>query len=296
MTVAVLILIACVQTVTAPALQPAALVDDVRKLEAANSNEDRFDALTALLRARKIAFEVQPFTIDKAIGKEPRTAGRNVIASFGDGPDEIVVGAHYDATRLADGSLSLGAVDNAASSIILIRLAESLVGEKLPVRVKVIWFDMEELGLIGSREYLKQRGQSRTVAMLNFDINAYGDTILFGPSEREDNAALRRSLLKVCAEQDIGCLRFAQMPPGDDRSFVAAGVPTLSIGMLPAVEAHQLWLMMNGGPDAGLAQGTAPEIMRTIHTPADTSSKVNGEAMDRGVRFVRALVGEIVRR
>jgi hypothetical protein len=296
MIVTFLILLASLQTPTAPVVQPAALVDDVRKLESARSNEERFDALTALLRARNVAFEVQPFTIEKAIGKEPRTAGRNVIASFGEGPDEIVVGAHYDATRLADGSLSRGAVDNAASSVILVRLAEALVGEKLSLRVKVIWFDMEELGLIGSREYVKQRGNARTVAMLNFDINAYGDTILFGPSEREDNAALRRSLLKACAEQDIGCLRFAQMPPGDDRSFVAAGVPTLSIGMLPAVEAHQLWLLVNGGPGAGLAPGTAPEIMRTIHTPADSSSKVDGEAMARMVGFVRLLVAEILRR
>jgi hypothetical protein len=296
MTATVLILIACIQTLTAQTVQLEAIVDDVRTLESARSNEERFDALTALLRARKVAFEVQPFTIEKAIGKEPRTAGRNVIASFGDGPDELVVGAHYDATRLSDGSLSRGAVDNAASSIILVKLAESLVGQQLSVRVKVIWFDMEELGLIGSREYLKQRGNARTVAMLNYDINAYGDTILFGPSERDDNAALRRSLLKVCAEQDIGCIRFAEMPPGDDRSFIAAGVPTLSVGMLPALEAHQLWLMVNGGPHAGLAPGTAPDIMRTIHTPADSSSKIDGEAMARALRFVRGLVAEIVRR
>jgi len=32
----------------------------------------------------------------------------------------IVVGAHYDAVRLSDGTLSRGAVDNAASSVILV--------------------------------------------------------------------------------------------------------------------------------------------------------------------------------
>ena len=39
---------------------------------------------------------------------------------------KIVVGAHYDAARLADGTLSKGAVDNAASAVILVRLAETL--------------------------------------------------------------------------------------------------------------------------------------------------------------------------
>ena len=289
MTAAGTLVMAFLQTLATPAVQPETLVDDVRKLESADSNEARFDALTAILRARNIAFEVQPFTIEKAMGKEPRTEGRNVVASFGTCPEELVVGAHFDAARLADGSLSRGAVDNAASSIILVRLAEALAAEKLPLRVRVVWFDMEELGLIGSRQYVKQGG-ARIVGMLNFDINAYGDTILFGPSEREDNLALRRSLLQTCAAQDIGCVRFAQMPPGDDRSFVAAGIPALSIGMLPALEAHQLWLMMNGGASSGLAQGMAPDIIKTIHTSGDTSAKVNGEAMARAVRFVRALV------
>ena len=146
-----LLVMAFLQTLAGPAVQPESLVDEVRKLESADSNEARFDALTAMLRARKVTFEVQPFTIEKAVGKEPRTEGRNVIASFGDGPDEIVV-AHFDAARLADGSLSRGAVDNAASSVILVRLAEALAAERPPVRVKVIWFDMEELGLIGSRQ------------------------------------------------------------------------------------------------------------------------------------------------
>ena len=58
--------------------------------------------------------------------------------------------------------------------------------------------------------------------MLNFDINAYGDTIMFGPAERPESAALRRAFLETCAAADIPCVGFAQMPPCDDRSFVRA--------------------------------------------------------------------------
>ena len=74
--------------------------------------------------------------------------------TIGTGTESIVVGAHYDAVRLPDGTLSRGAVDNAASSVILVRLAEALRTVDLPRQVKLIWFDMEELGLIGSRRYL----------------------------------------------------------------------------------------------------------------------------------------------
>src|SRR4029077_9505641 len=152
--------------------------------------------------------------------REPRTAGRNIVITLGAGAEEIVVGAHYDAVRLADGSLSRGAVDNAASSVMLVRLAEALTREPIGIRVRIVWFDMEELGLIGSAQYVQKHAADRIAAMLNFDINAYGNTIVFGPSERTDNAALRRALVRTCAAEDVPCVPFPQMPPGDDRSFV----------------------------------------------------------------------------
>jgi hypothetical protein len=292
----VLGLISLVQVVGSPTFRSESLVDEVRRFEAGQTNQARFEALTEMLRARGFAYDVQPFTIEKAVGKELRTEGRNVVVSFGEGLDEVVVGAHFDAARLPDGSLSRGAVDNAASSVILVRLAEALRPEKLPARVSVVWFDMEELGLIGSHRYVQSHASARIVAMLNFDINGYGDTIVFGPADREDSIGLRRALVHTCATEDISCVSFPVMPPGDDRSFVKAGIPTLSIGMLPAAEAHQLWLMLNAGTDSGLAPGTTPAILRTIHTPADTSDKVNGEAMARLLRFAQSLVRNVARR
>lgn len=276
--------------------RPAALAPDVATLASATTNEERFDALTAMLRARNLAFTVEPFTIDKPLGREPRTAARNVVVTLGEGNENIVIGAHYDAARLADGSLSKGAVDNAASTVILVRLAEALRAEKLPTRVRIVWFDMEELGLIGSNRYVQGHTSDRTVAMLNFDINAYGNTILFGPSERPDNAALRRTFVETCAAEEVDCVGFPQMPPGDDRSFVKAGVPTISIAVLPAIEVHQLWLLMNAGPNAGLAQETRPAALRTIHTAEDTPDKTDEATMARMLRFAVSLVRSVARR
>ena len=86
----------------------------------------------------------------------------------------------------------------------------------------------------------------------------------------------------------MGCI-LVQMPPGDDRSFAKAGVPAVSLAILPALEAHQLWLMMSG-PDSGLVQGKMPAIMTTLHTPADTLDKVDAAAMARQATFVLALI------
>ena len=290
-----LTLLTLLQTVAASDTKATALVDDARRLTAAATNEARFDALTALLRGRGLTFTVESFTIEKPIGREPRTEGRNVVVTIGEGAQDVVIGAHYDAARLPDGSLSRGAVDNAASSVILIRVAEALRGESLPVRVRIVWFDMEELGLIGSAQYVKQHAADRIKAMLNLDINAYGNTILYGPAERPENAAVRRTFVQTCAVEDIACVGSAQMPPGDDRSFLKAGVPTISLGIIPAVDVHQLWLMMNAGANAGLAQGVAPPIFRTIHTSEDTPDKLSEETMGRMQRFALSLVKAVGR-
>jgi Zn-dependent M28 family amino/carboxypeptidase len=281
---------------TVPQARPATLADNVASLSASTTNEARFDALTALLRARNLAFTVEPFTIEKPLRGEPRTAGRNIVLTFGAGSEDVVIGAHYDAVRLPDGSLSKGAVDNAASSVILVRLADAIKGESLPVRVRIVWFDMEELGLLGSAQYLKTHASDRITAMLNFDINGYGNTILFGPSERTDNASLRRAFVQTCAVEDAACIGLPMMPPGDDRSFIKAGIPAISTGMVGAIEAHQVWLMVNAGKEAGLAEGTAPAIMRTIHTAADTPDKVDEERMGAMLRFALTLVRSVTRR
>jgi hypothetical protein len=80
------------------------------------------------------------------------------------------------------------------------------------------------------------------------------------------------------------------MPPGDDRSFGRAKIPTLSVATLPAVEAHQLWLMLHGGANSGLAPGTVPAILQTIHTSADTLSKIDGASVARMHRLALALI------
>ena len=60
--------------------------------------------------------------------------------------------------------------------------------------------------------------------------------------------------------------------------------------------AHQLWLMLNGGPDSGLADGFVAPIMRTIHTPSDTADKLEAGGMTLAYNVVMGLVLELDRR
>jgi Zn-dependent M28 family amino/carboxypeptidase len=279
---------------------PAVLVDEMRRLSVVRDNDQRFAALTRMLDERNLPFSVESFTIDKPVGREPRTRGRNIVVSLGEGRNILVIGAHYDAARLPDGSLSQGAIDNGASSVMLVSLAEALRAERLSMQLRIVWFDMEETGHFGSRRYVESHGSDRIWGMLNFDINAYGDTLLFGapreigPRQQQNpegkDAPLRRALLHTCADELLDCVRFPEMPPSDDRSFGRAGIPTLSIAMIPAIEVLQLWLMQHGDRESGLARGSAPTAWRTIHTKEDVPEKVDGATIARMQRFALAFI------
>jgi len=275
-----------------------ALVADVRTLSAAADNDARFEALTALLKAQNLPFTVETFTVDKppaatpTAAPDPRTRGRNVVVTLGDGPDTVIVGAHYDAKWLSATALSQGAVDNGASSVMLVRTAAALKNERLGSRVRFVWFDMEESGLIGSAKYAEAHAGDRIKAMLNYDINGYGDTVLFGAPQGGADPRLRRTMLEACASERVDCLRFDSMPPGDDRSFGARKIPTLSIAILPAAEGHQLWLLQHA-KSGGLAQGFAPPIFTTIHTPGDVPDKLDGTAIATAGRLAQALIRRV---
>lgn len=283
---ALVLVLVLLQIAAPPRIDP--LLADVGRLTAATDNDQRFEALAAMLRARALPFTVEPFTLDKPVGREPRTRGRNIVLALGEGADGIVLGAHYDAARLDDGSLSRGAIDNGGSSVMLVHLAEAMRAQRLAARVTIVWFDMEELGLLGSTRYLRAHGTAGLRAMVNFDINAHGDTVLFS-APPPDASPLRRVVLETCAAESVDCVRFPQLPASDDVAFARAGVPTVSVARLPAAEAHHLWLILNPAAGAVATPASAPPILQTIHTAADVLDKVDGASLAGAQRFALAL-------
>jgi len=280
--------------VSAPAAEQlfATARADVARL-GAETNEARFEALTKLLSERKIVFEVEPFTIAPRKG-ETRTEGRNVVVTIPGREPEIIVGAHYDAARLSNGTLSRGAVDNGASVIVLVRLAEALLRARAKNRFRIVFFDMEELGLLGSAQYVQAHSDRNTLAMVNLDVNAFGDTLIYGP-RTGTNDVIFQTMHAACIDVARVCVGFPQMPPSDDISFQKSGIAAVSIATVPQAQAHQLWLLLNGGKDSGLQAGFRPQVLTTIHTTSDTSSLVQPEAMAQAYRGVLSLIGRLTR-
>lgn len=258
-------------------------IEDLGRLRQ-SSNDARFDALITILEARGIPYEVQTFANERS-GRSPRPEGRNIVMTSGSGPSDLVVGAHFDAVALP-GGFSEGMVDNGAGAIIVMRVAEALQELELNHRVRVVLFDMEEIGLLGSRHYTSTEDAARTVAMINLDVSAAGDAVLFGPSQNPGNEVVYDAAWQVCADEDFTCVEFGVYPNSDDRSFQSAGVPNISIAVMPETEAHQMWLLMNARENSGLAPDFRTHTMGTLHTPNDTLDEVEPEAMTLAYRMV----------
>ena len=285
-----LLLIPGTRAVVAAELQPGVIEDAARLNQ--SSNAARLEALQTLLRSRRINFDVQPFANDRQ-ARDSREQGQNVVITAGSGPRDLIVGAHFDAVALANGSLSEGMVDNAASVVALMRAAESLAARQLRHRVQIVFFDMEEIGLLGSRHFAESMDRARVAAMVNLDIAGYGDTVFAGPSASTGNGTVYDALARVCARDHRACVVSAAFPTSDDRSFQAAGTPNVSLAILPALEAHQMWLLMNGARESGLAADFRPGILRTIHTAEDRTSRLDATAMTLAYEMVTALILEL---
>ncbi|MNJ29172.1 Peptidase family M28 [compost metagenome] len=195
--------------------------------------------------------------------------------------------------KLSDGTLSQGVVDNAGSVVAVIEAAKALRDKPLTHRVRVLFFDQEELGLIGARKWIEAHGIADVAAVVNSDVAAYGDTLMYGQNNGAQSAFVTRAVQELCAERAMQCVGFPVYPPSDDRAFSAAGAPVVSLGFQDEIGAHQMWLAFNGGEDNGLAEGFTPRVFRLIHSPQDAVDQVEGETIAVAGAVYAALIQKL---
>ena len=255
----------------AMAQDEAALLDAVAAYEQP-TNAERLAVLTGQLDAAGLDYEIQTF--EGGARGQPMT-GSNVVVTLGEGERDLLLTAHYDAVVLQSGELADGLVDNAASTVALIEAAKVLRDRDLNHRVQIIFFDQEELGLIGASRWIEANGTDHVAAVVNSDVAAFGDALMYGENNGERSAFVLSALREECADRALTCVGFPVYPPSDDRAFIAAEVPVVSIGFQNRVGAHQMWLAFNGGENPGLAQGFVPEVFQLIHSEGDVIEAVD---------------------
>ncbi len=249
------------------------------------TQDGRLAALKAQLDAAKLPYVVEDFP-----GKRPSGPGHNVVIRTGpEAGKAILLTAHYDAVVLPDGKLVDGVVDNAASVVSMIETMQRIAGRTKHAVILLVT-DQEELGLVGAQAYVEAHGTANIAAVVNADINAYGDTLMHGLNNGAQSGGITTAVRELCAARAMSCLDFPQYPPSDDRVFSAAGVPTVSLGFLPKAEAEALKIFMVDPAAAMKAKTPMPAILGLIHTANDKIERVEPATLTAAADFFTALV------
>lgn len=261
----------------APQVDTARLTASLTAITDGADGAARRNAIVAQLNAVGVEPAIEPFG-------EGRTAGANIVVTLGRGEKTIVLGAHYD--RVREGR---GAVDNGAACAALIEIVAAVKASPLErASLLVVFFDREESGLLGSRAFFA--AGHRVDYAINVDIFAYGDSIFATRSHPE--GLLLRSLRSAgeATGLPVRDVPPARYPGSDHLTMIGAGIETLGLGL---VEADDIDLVISAVADK--TPGTAPRILRLIHTPDDTLAEVRPEQMAHGIALVENLIRRVDR-
>lgn len=258
--------------------------------------EAREQAALALIRQAGFQPVVETFQGGGVNGLPPME-GHNitfVVPGHGNCGCEIWLTAHYDAVRLENGDLVDGLVDNGGSVAAVIEAARQLRDADLYHDVRVILFDQEELGLLGSRAWLAAHGTGHAAAVVNSDVAAFGDTMMYGQNNGRQSLFVTQAVQRVCSERELQCVGYPNYPPSDDRTFSADGTPVVSLGFQTEIGAHQMWLAFNAPQgQSGLAPGFVPEVFTLIHSANDNARRVEGSTLLLAAETYAAVIREI---
>ena len=149
----------------------------------------------------------------------------------------VIVGAHYDSVYAAP--TSTGADDNASGVSVMLEVAARLSDADLPYDLQFIAFGAEEVGLEGSKYFVRTMGKAdkeRAIAMINFDSLIAGDYRYIHAGFNRKTWA-RDEMLEIIDELDLDIRMHDQpkypaglTPPGfsDYTAFNNAGIPIVA--------------------------------------------------------------------
>ncbi len=166
---------------------------------------------------------LQPFTHNGA-------TGYNVIAEWphGDADNVIMAGAHLDGVPAGP-----GINDNASgsSAVLEVALAVARADARPTKRLRFGWWGAEELGLIGSKYYAKNlgdTGRAKLDAYLNFDMVGAKGITTWGVYNQ--NAAIANTFKEYFAAKSIGTYNIAWNGSSDHSAFTPYNIPVGGIG------------------------------------------------------------------
>ncbi len=268
-------LLCCLPLVAGPSYDGAAFEKRVAAIAAGADGAARRAAITAQLDALGIPYSLEDFT---AGGR----TGVNIVASLAAPPGvekEILLGAHSDRADVGQ-----GAVDDASGDSAVIELLAAFKRAPLGAhRLSAAFFDLEELGALGSQAHVVAHRQNLPEMYLNFDVFAYGGTLWVGTVNGKSPSA--RAMRAAAALLRFPLVMGPDYPPGDDRTFVAAKVETLGVALIDGREIPGILEFFHGRRPDHL-----PRAVTILHSPNDTPDKIAGASVARALPVVERAI------
>lgn len=209
--------------------------------------------------------------------EQGNNTARNVLAKLrGTDPElkrqYVIMGAHLDhvGMRMRNGLIYNGADDNASGSAMVMELARILSKAEFKPKRTIIFacWCGEELGLIGSRHYVKQPCDDvvmdRVVTYFNMDMVGLGDTI--GAPGALNFPSIWEVIKRDQDEDVMAAIRPSTAGPGgsDYAPFIQLGIEALAL--------------MTGSD----FRGDHPDY----HQPEDDTDKIDPEILRKTGQFV----------
>ena len=214
---------------------------------------------------RKAAIE----RILNSIGVDYQIVGnytKNIVVSFNPSSERLVIGGHYDA-------FYAGANDNAAACVILLNLIGDL--KNTNKSIDFVFFDLEEQGMIGSKEYIEIVGKNNIKGMINLDMCGLGNNILLTYDKISKLNFDLECMEDIISDPNVTVLR--GLPPGDYNNFVRNRIQ--SIFIINSTDHDITWFKGN--------MNIFPDFAKTMHKTTDTVDTFGDEGMIMIYEFLK---------
>lgn len=191
---------------------------------------------------------------------------QNIVVSFNASNERLVIGAHYDA-------IYYGANDNAAACVILLNLINDL--KNTTQSIDFVFFDLEEKGGIGSREYINIIGTENIKGMINLDMCGMGNNILLTYDKIDKSFFNFDCMNRIITDKKA--IELEELPYGDYNNFVNCGIP--SIFIINSNDHDIAWFKGN--------MRIFPDFAITMHRITDTVDTFGEEGMIMIYEFLK---------
>ncbi len=177
------------------------------------------DNIAALMTSYGLSVELEPFTYSGTVYHN--VVGTKVGTLYPD--QEYIVGSHYDSVS------NPGADDNASGTALVLEAARVLGQYPSEYTIRFVAFSMEEVGLVGSYNYVSDHITDDILGMISADMVAYNTGANSANIYADPASAPIKSALGAAVEEygdgmawnDAGTSGASNHAPFEDAGFVA---------------------------------------------------------------------------